>query len=210
MTEEELLAEGRALARESVHLVPVADGRELAAYWRGSPVVPAPMPGCEHWISVRCELIPGLLRPGWVSVFTHGSLEGIAAFDPHAEAPSTPSGSVPLFAERRSCLPPLEAIELVGSLRAREWLAPCGPHVPEDVANAAVKVMRSYERAYQATWPLYTRSAHAILGGWHMAWPEDDDYDPERRLLVWTIAESEPWVEVWEEEGELRVVQRIT
>ena len=50
-----------------------------------------------------------------------------------------------------------------------------------------------------------------MLGGWHMAWPEGDwDELIDKQLIVWTFAESEPWIEVWEDGSRFRVIQRIT
>jgi hypothetical protein len=59
--------------------------------------------------------------------------------------------------------------------------------------------------------PFYSGSAHAVLGGWHVPWPDGDwDELAERPLLVWTLEDSEPWVEVWADGKGFEVKQRIT
>lgn len=52
---------------------------------------------------------------------------------------------------------------------------------------------------------------HAVLGGWHFPWP-DGDWEEliDRRLIAWTLADSEAWVEVWDQGGAFRVIERIT
>jgi hypothetical protein len=94
-----------------------------------------------------------------------------------------------------------------GTLRANNWQPDWGYNDNFRDKSPA----ETYERAYQNQLPLFNGSAHAVLGGWHMAWPEGDWNElADKRLIVWTFAESEPWVEVWEDESRFRVIQRIT
>ncbi|HEY1377889.1 MAG TPA: hypothetical protein VGF55_13905 [Gemmataceae bacterium] len=69
----------------------------------------------------------------------------------------------------------------------------------------------AYIRWWQLRCPLYTGEAVAVLGGWHFPWPDGDWAElRERPLLVWTLDESEPWVEVWGAADGFQVIQRIT
>jgi hypothetical protein len=39
--------------------------------------------------------------------------------------------------------------------------------------------------------------ANRWLGGWHMMWPDDDFYvPPETQPVLWTVRDTEPWIEV--------------
>jgi len=69
----------------------------------------------------------------------------------------------------------------------------------------------AYVRFWQSNCPVYAREPFAVLGGWHFPWPDDDwELLRDRNLLVWTLKESEPWVEVWDNSGDFEVFQRIT
>jgi hypothetical protein len=69
----------------------------------------------------------------------------------------------------------------------------------------------AYVRLWQSNCPMYTGEAAAVLGGWHFPWP-DGGWEELRDtpLLLWTIDESEPWVEVWGGPGGFKVIQRVT
>jgi hypothetical protein len=110
-------------------------------------------------------------------------VSGIAAFDPAAKIEGS-SGS-PLYSHRSVSLPP-----------------------PDARPDGATDV---YIRLWQSNCPLYTGEASAVLGGWHFPWPDGDWQELRlQSLLVWTLDESEPWVEVWRVPDGFRVMQRIT
>jgi hypothetical protein len=51
----------------------------------------------------------------------------------------------------------------------------------------------------------------AVLGGWHVPWPDGDWLElVEHPLVVLTLAESEPWVEAFNTGQGFRVIQRIS
>jgi hypothetical protein len=58
---------------------------------------------------------------------------------------------------------------------------------------------------------LYREDIAGALGGWNMPWP-DGDFEAliSSELMIWTIEEAEPWVEVFETGGSFQVFQRIT
>jgi hypothetical protein len=59
--------------------------------------------------------------------------------------------------------------------------------------------------------PFYSGGAHAVLGGWHLPWPDGDWLElVPSQLLVWTFEGGEPWFEAWASGEALRVLRRIT
>jgi hypothetical protein len=118
-----------------------------------------------------------------------------------------------LYAHPDSSLPPVEGVFKLGSSDVVTWLE-ANNWQPDWGYNGNFRdraPVEMYDRAYRNQLPLFNDTAHGVLGGWHMAWPEGDwDELVDKRLIVWTFAESEPWVEVWEDEGRFRVIQRIT
>jgi hypothetical protein len=214
MTGEQLIAEGRRLARPCVYLC--TSGDHFAAIWGGKGVVPGGDGPYRHWLSVACSYIPGgEAKPsGCLSIYTDEDDcdSGIVALDDSLTLPEWAEG-LRLYAHPGSSLPPIDAVFKFGSREVAEWLAanewqPAWGHNDNFPDSAPVAL---YEREYQKQLPLYSGGAHAVLGGWHMPWP-DGDWDElvDKRLIVWTFAESEPWVEVWKDEGSFHVIQRIT
>lgn len=68
-----------------------------------------------------------------------------------------------------------------------------------------------YIEAWQNNCPLYTEGTTAVIGGWHFPWPEGDwDELCQQTLVLWTIENSEPWVEVWSDGKTFRVCERVT
>ena len=214
MTGEQLIAEGRRLARPCNYLRTI--GKNFAGVWRGKGIIPCENGPYRHWLTVDCKYIPGsgTRLSGCLSIYTNpdDSTAGIVAVDDSLSLPDSADGDK-LYAHPDSSLPPLEAVFKLGSPEIRDWLVSnnwqsewgYNDNFPERTPAEA------YERAYQDQLPLFTGAAHAVLGGWHMPWPEGDwDELLEKRLIAWTFAESEPWIEVWEDQRRFRVIQRIT
>lgn len=61
------------------------------------------------------------------------------------------------------------------------------------------------------THPLYSDQAAAVLGGWHFPWP-DGDWEElvDKELVLWTLREAEPWVEVFHDGKDFVVNVRLT
>jgi hypothetical protein len=73
------------------------------------------------------------------------------------------------------------------------------------------QIVDDYERWWQEQNPFYQGSGFAITGGWHMSWGDDDWEDlVQKRLVLWTLRDAEPWIEVWEDGGALRAIPRVT
>jgi hypothetical protein len=162
-----------------------ADG--LAGVWGGPGIVPAPSGPFRHWISIDCRFLPPGLGPavGILSVYTNEDdcVSGFAGHDPAVRLATTAGRA--LYAHPARSLPPPDAL--------------------------AAESDEAYTRRWQSNCPLYTGEAAAVLGGWHFPWPDDDWSElQEQPLVVWTLDESEPWVEVWGEPDGFRVMQRIT
>ena len=58
--------------------------------------------------------------------------------------------------------------------------------------------IKEYED-YQSKQSAYShQGAYAIVGGWHLMWPEDDFYIPrELTFVMLTLHDAEPWYSVW-------------
>jgi hypothetical protein len=215
MTGNELIAEGQRLSRPCVHLRPDGEKTALAASWRGPGQVPPPAGDYEHWITIDCGFLPAgaALPTGVVSIYTDGSDRyGAVAYDP-ALSFSLARGGRPLYAHPTSSLPPLEAVFLYGSPAVREWLARIewqpdwgwnGNFPDAEVADAYIESQR-------VNLPLDGESVFAVLGGWHVPWPDGDWLElVNRPLVVLTLAEAEPWVEAFNMGGRFQVIQRVS
>jgi hypothetical protein len=187
MAEPNLAAEAYQLARPCILLKRCGPAGNVAGVWGGPGIVPAPSGPFRHWLSIDCRFLPAGLGPtaGILSVYTNEDdcLSGFVGHDPMADL--TAAAGRALYAHTAQSLPPPDAL--------------------------AAEDDESYIRLWQSNCPLYTGEAAAILGGWHFPWP-DGDWEElrEQPLLVWTLDESEPWIEVWGQPGGFRVLQRIT
>jgi hypothetical protein len=137
---------------------------------------------------------------------------GLTIHDPSGELPTGRSGQR-LYAHAARSLPPIDAIFRLGGEAVQQWLRALEWQLDweynENFSDRAT--VELYERHYQSQCPLYTNKAFAVLGGWHFPWPDGDW--PEllnQPLALWTLKESEPWLEVWATASGYRVVQRIT
>jgi hypothetical protein len=112
-------------------------------------------------------------------------------------------------------LPPIDAVFARGSEAVGEWIRSHGwertDRYNDNFKDAAIVL--EYQRLWQREFPIYFESdIHAVLGGWHLPMPDDDWHDLlDEQLMVFTIRDSEPWVEAWRTRtGQFGVIQRIT
>ena len=215
MNGDALIAESRRLARPCVHLRPDGEPHAAAAIWRGEGLVPPPGVGYEHWLTIDCRFLPAAAGPpsGCLSVYTEDrDRHGAVTHDP-AAALSLSRGGRLLYAHPAESLPPLEAVFLRGSPAVAEWLASlswpaeCGwnGNFPDAV------VADAYFAAQQDNLPMGGESVFAVLGGWPVPWPDGDWSElADLPLVVFTLAESEPWVEAFRVGDGFRVIQRIS
>jgi hypothetical protein len=212
MTPEQLIAEGRKLERPCKYLLPHGTG-PVAAVWYERDEEEIEATGNRCWITVDARQIPSLSPSvtGFITVLTkERSVEtGWAEV-----TPSWPERvGTPLYAHPASLLPPLAAVFARGSDAIDVWLAARGRKrtdrfldCQEDAATTG------YQEVWNRETPYFAEDMYAVLGGWHMPWPEDDWKDLlDDQLLVWTLRDPEPWVEVWHTRtGQFQVMQRIT
>jgi hypothetical protein len=187
MEDSALVALAERLARPCVLLKHTGNEDQFAGIWGGPAIVSGPGEPFRHWLSVDCRFVPDGLGPanGVLSVFANEEdcASGVVTFD--AAASLVGSTGKRLFAHAGLSYPPPDAM----------------PFEDSD----------QYIRVWQSNCPLYTEEAAAVLGGWHFPWP-DGDWEELRNapLLLWTIDESEPWIEVLGGSSGFKVVQRIT
>lgn len=223
MTDEELETIAYTLARPCVLLRESGPKADLGAAWGGEGIVPAPKSGnWRHWISVDCGWFKETLHryglkigppAGVLSVYTDEDSEGGVAVHNAKAKLKVGKGALALFGHPGRSLPPLEAIFLKGPAPVQEWLTKNKWKSEWGYSDKFKdrKIAENYIRRYQNLSPFYSGSAHAVLGGWHFPWPDGDWAELiERALLVWTLEDSEPWIEVWGVGKKFEVKQRIT
>ena len=214
MTGDALIAEGRRLARPCVHLRPNGASSNFAALWRGPGLVPPPAGDYQHWLTIDCRFLPAGVGPsgGCLSVYTDNhDRYGAAGYDPSAALDSARGGR-PLYTHPTVSLPPLEAVFLRGSPAVGAWLAEIGwqPDWGWNGNFPQAEVADAYHEALRANLPL-DGDVFAVLGGWNVPWPDGDWAElAELPLVVLTLAESEPWVEVFNTPDGFRVIQRVS
>jgi hypothetical protein len=224
MTFADLVGEARGLTRSCLHLVADATAEQPPVAVWGGPGPSAPRGAGRHLLSVaptRLPFLQDLSLPG-ACISLYASAEGGDATVTMGQedvllGPLRQAAATPLTAHRETSLPPLDAIFRFGSPRVGRWLRDLAwiengvPH-PYNENFPEIEPTAAYEQYWQRRQPLYTGGVHAIVGGWHVPWPDGDWADRlADRLLLWTLADAEPWVELWlTTEGVLRARQRIT
>jgi hypothetical protein len=203
MTPEELIAEGRRLQRPCMFLRPTGSG-EVAAVWYEPETRTGYRAGYRNrcWLTVDARFISGLSPSvtGFITVFTgeNDHESGRIAF-----TPSWPKQSgTPLYASPASVLPPIDAVFARGSHAVESWIISHGWERNERY-NYNFKdkaIVDEYEKVWRSEHPLFRDSnIYATLGGWHMTWPDHDWHDLiDKKLLVFTLRDAEPWFEAWQ------------
>lgn len=221
MNSKQLIEEGRHLMRPCVHLKQSNKGAPLAALWGGSGSTPlsddiSPM---RHWLSLDCRCMPEGFEDltGCLSVYvdTRGK-QGIVAVAHSMQLGLSHTTGLELFAHPGSSWPPIDAIFRFGSSPVKDWIAKCG-WKPEWLYNSNFKdhhIVSAYEEHIREQNPFFREEedVYAMLGGWHESWPENDWCDLlDKRLVVFTYQEAEPWVEVWVDRSQnFQVIQRVS
>jgi hypothetical protein len=180
----------------------------------------SPPPGdWDHWVSFSTRHLPDNPRrlSGVVSIYLCTEdgphFDEVAVLhDPHGQLPRKTDGQ-PLYAHRLVCLPPLDTIFLLGGKQIQDWLRGNGwqrdwgynSNFPDSAP------VEQYQKTFQAEHPFFhEEETFAMLGGWNL--PFDDDWAElvKKPLLLLTIRESEPWLEVYDDGSELVGFSRIT
>jgi len=225
MTTEQFIEEARQLARPVFHLTKnQSNGAPLAAYWGGSPLVTHPVasdPKFRHWLSIDCRFLPARFEDlkGCLSVYANeNEEEGIVAVDASMQIDSTSQSvpGLPLFAHPATSWPPIEAIFKFGSPAFKQWHSGEGhsQNSPEVYRLERSTVFGAYDQHLRMNNPLlgWPCGVYAALGGWSEPWPENDWYDlQEKRLVLFTYEDAEPYIEVWlDDNHNFQVIQRIS
>lgn len=124
-----------------------------------------------------------------------------------------------LSGEESDMLPPMSAIVQSRDKQVDDWLSSLKLSESEalyfysEIQNAEPGA--SYTRMFNRTLPLLSQdsSIAAVLGGWHVLWPSEKPYRyrREERLVLFTLWEAEPWIEMrMNEHGSLAAFSRIT
>jgi len=186
------MTEAKALARPGLQLVPEGTGAPVA-FW--------------HGISFDHPCITLHRDKSWISVSIDNSDSGNVTT--HSDMPQS---GLPLYPVPFVSLPPLDALFKFGSGLIERYLHENGWDRSEPFNNNFPdRSAHEYEQAWQSNCPMFSPSIIAVSGGWPFPWPEGDLTSlASSQLVVWTLAESEPWVEVFETNGQLSVLQRVT
>lgn len=216
MTPEQLIEEGRNLQRPCVFLEPEGSG-PFAGIWYEYDDDEIESTGYRCWITVDSRHVPGLPPSvnGYISVFTdeENSLGGRVEITP--SWPDRPGTK--LYARSVDVLPPIDAVFARGSEAVGEWIRSHGwdrsTRFNLNFTDSDRVVSGAYEDLWQSEEPVFRDDPpYAALGGWHRPGPDHDWFDLiNEQLMVFTIRNSEPWVEAWRmRTGEFRVIHRIT
>jgi hypothetical protein len=214
MTSAQLIEEGRKLQRPCSFLRPQGTG-PVAAVWYERDDEEIESTGHHCWLTFDARHVPGSSPSvtGYISVFTNEKkCEGGRV----EVTPSWPKrGRTELYAHTASVLPPIDAVFSRGSEAVGEWIRSHGWQRDWRYNNnfKGRDVVREYERVWQQEFPIYFESdIYAILGGWHFPMADDDWHELlDQQLMVFTLRDSEPWIEAWRTRaGQFRVIQRIT
>jgi hypothetical protein len=226
MTIEELIAEGETLARPCF-LMSSSRSSRLAGYWGGERAdkpnrVPAGakrLASRRHIVTIDEGLLAELGLPATapLSLFETTDIEGRQFH--HAERERAPLFAAitctgePLYATPARSFPPLAAVCLYGSSAVEAWMKERGLARHDYGALGGDPLGRAYMREFVRRSPFYSSDDDAIVGGWHMMWPDDNFFMPmEMRLVLTTKREAEPYFEIWVAagSGNVSVRRRIT
>jgi hypothetical protein len=213
MTAKQLIAEGRAIQRKCNLLMPSGDG-EPVAIWFELDSDDENITEWRRWMTVRADALPDAKAPATVffSLYTSGLEKGLLDFVDGWP----PWNGTPLYAHPTSVLPPLDAVFALGSEEVGKWLA--AHHWPRtqryDRNFGDPQVVGPYQEIWFVEHPILKNDAdvYAFTGGWHLPGQDDDWHDLiSAKLLLTTVRDSEPWVEVFQmPDKEYKVLQRIT
>lgn len=200
--------------RPTVFLRPQGTG-PVAAVFHERDEAEIETTGRRTWLTVDARQIPGRpeLSGGYLTLVTEEEKCEGGRLDFSLEWPARKGTK--LFAHPAVVLPPIDAVFARGSESVGAWIASHGWD-RTDRYNDNFKdrhIVREYEKVWMQEFPLYLDSdILAVLGGWHWPCADSDWHDLiDERLLIFTLRDSEPWVEAWQtRSGEFRVIQRIT
>ena len=190
------LAQARRLERPCDLLVEAGEGDTIAAYWYGVRA------------GARCI---ALQQDGaWIEVFLDADCEHGRV----ATLSSPDRTGVPLRREPGSSLPSPDALFLNGGPVIADYLARHGWSRDDSYTdNFPDALARRYNELWMDTHPFLASDSGlvAVSGGWSWTWPDSESSDfLNTELVLLTIRDSEPWVEVLKGPNGYRVLQRVS
>jgi hypothetical protein len=169
--EEEL----ERLAKPSLLLKDHGSGQPLA-YWHE----PAWCDGLRPWITLTPTLLEGISKCP-LTLFENETCGGLVEERDTKNLPPT----IPLFAHPEKSRPPACELDFFGNY-----------HLVEEAEHDDYP--GSEYEAFGLDMPIARDDVFAIVGGWHRAWPDDDWLElADKRLVLTTVANAEPWLEVF-------------
>jgi hypothetical protein len=226
MTLDELVEEGRRLARPCVYLKDTGPGPVVGIWYERDR--DAGRDGLEStgellWLVIDSTCVPGFPalpeERRYLAVYSNerDCVSGRVEERPAMEDTVCKRRPIPLYAHDANPLPPLDAVFARGSERVGEWLQAHGWErdwgYNGNFGQPGRTITREYERLWTTETPSWAhRDVYAILGGWHDTGPDDDWNDLiDENLVLWTHLDIEPSVQVWRTaEGGYKVILRIT
>ena len=213
MTAQQLIAEGRTIQRKCNFLKPTGVG-EPVAIWFECDSDDESITQWRRWMTVRADALPDAKAPATVyfSLYTSGLEKGLLDFVDSWP----PRNGTPLYAHPASVLPPLDAVFALGSEEVGKWLAAHNwPRTERYDSNFGdSEVVGPYQEIWFSEHPIFKNDSdvYAFTGGWHLPGQDSDWHDLiPAKLLLTTVRDSEPWVEVFQTpDGDYKVMQRIT
>lgn len=211
MNIDALISEGEKLSRPCVILHEGLLNEQTVGFWGGRGVPPSLT---EHWISIDCIWLKhiGINISGSISVFHDSKTDKwLVSNDQKVGFREKVVNGIPLNGMVSTSFPPLEALCLYGGDEIEKWLQSLGKLRTDFNELHNSEIGKAYNREFQRRCPLYTGQVDAVIGGWHMMWPESNSYDEHGlQMYLWTFRDAEPWIEVWPQNNELKAVDRIT
>lgn len=119
----------------------------------------------------------------------------------------------PIFGRRGLSYPPIEAVFFSGSVKMQSWLVEIGWGVCAEFNDnfPCLEVTHEYEQLFQQEFPLYRKDVAVCIGGWHFPWPNDDwEQRLQSEMVAFINRGQEPWLEIWNNKGQLELVERFT
>lgn len=119
---------------------------------------------------------------------------------------------IPLVGSLKDSMPPIDTVFRFGSSDVGTYLAEHGwqrdwPYNSNFRHDAA----QQYEELWMSQCPMYSNTVVAVIGGWNFPWPDSDwEECSEMELVLWTLRDAEPWIEVFRDDSHWVVKQRNT
>lgn len=226
MSIDELVEEGRRLARPCIYLKDTGPGPVVGLWYDQERA--ATQEECERtgellWLTVDSTQVPDFPAlpesRRYLAIYSNeqDGETGRVEERPALEDPTCQRKAIPLYAHAAQPLPPLDAVFARGSDPVGEWLAANGVQREwgyGSFRDAASRVVANgYLRLWEKEAPSWVEpQVYAVLGGWHNTGPAGDWFSLiDQRLVLWTHRQIEPSVEVWRSaEGDYTVYQRIS